>query len=90
MALCFGTGTPLHFFTIMSNHHDCDQVVMFLPKINCGENMVRLIFLLIIVFWMQCFVVWRENVLEESVHQATWHHMSQDSTAVFIVTAVKT
>jgi hypothetical protein len=39
------------------HHHDCDQVVLLLPKINSEENMVRLIFLLIIVFWMQCFVL---------------------------------
>ena len=51
VALCFGTGTPLLFSIIISNHR-CDQVVPFLPKVNCGEKMIRLIFLLIIVFWM--------------------------------------
>ena len=77
MALCFVTQVQITYF-ISSNHHHCDLVgwFLFLSKANCGEKVMRWVFLLIIVCWRN---------LSTKLHDITCYN----SLADFMVTTVR-
>jgi hypothetical protein len=77
MALCFGTRVQITYF-ISSNRRHCDLVgwFLFLSKVNCGEKVMRWVFLLIIVCWRN---------LSTELHDITCYN----SLADFMVTTVR-